>query len=222
MDTQKWGGQNIICVAVDTYVRPKDYSFLKVFKIDLVIVFYWNYLIPKDIVEEYAIFNLHPSFLPKYRGPFPAVFQLLHDETHLGVSLYKMDEDYDTGDIYIYMQEKFCINNDYHLVDMKIYKISIKMIRSLITDFYNGSVSLFKQDHTQASYYSKEDLDNYIINKNTTYQDFVKYSRIFNYYPPFRVLVGTNVYKIISYSLEPINNGKKYNLYDKVVYLILE
>ena len=78
------------------YDKTKDwnYYFLKENKIDLTVVYYWNYLIPEDIVNKYNVYNLHPSLLPKYRGPYPILFQLLHNESILGLTLYKMDKNF--------------------------------------------------------------------------------------------------------------------------------
>lgn len=43
--------------------------------------------------------NLHPSLLPRYRGPAPLFWQLRHGETETGVTVHWMDEELDTGDI---------------------------------------------------------------------------------------------------------------------------
>ena len=49
--------------------------------------------------------NLHPSLLPAYRGPTPVEDQLAAGETRTGISLHRMDETADTGDILL--QEAF-------------------------------------------------------------------------------------------------------------------
>ncbi len=43
------------------------------------------------------IYNIHPSLLPKYRGPSPLQFQLLDQVSKTGVSLIRMDEKVDHG-----------------------------------------------------------------------------------------------------------------------------
>jgi len=43
--------------------------------------------------------NLHPSLLPAYRGPTPLFWQLRAGETRTGVTLHRLDEGIDTGEI---------------------------------------------------------------------------------------------------------------------------
>jgi len=43
--------------------------------------------------------NIHPSLLPKYRGPSPLQEQILNDEKEIGVSIMLIDEQVDHGAI---------------------------------------------------------------------------------------------------------------------------
>ncbi len=43
--------------------------------------------------------NVHPSLLPEYRGPNPYTHVLLNNEVQTGVTIHKMDANFDTGDI---------------------------------------------------------------------------------------------------------------------------
>ena len=43
--------------------------------------------------------NLHPSLLPKYRGPDPLFWQLRHNETQTGITLHELTDTLDAGPI---------------------------------------------------------------------------------------------------------------------------
>lgn len=43
--------------------------------------------------------NLHPSLLPDYKGVDPILAALAEGECHYGITLHRMDEDFDTGAI---------------------------------------------------------------------------------------------------------------------------
>jgi folate-dependent phosphoribosylglycinamide formyltransferase PurN len=43
--------------------------------------------------------GLHPSLLPRHRGPEPLFWTYFHDDAVAGVSLYHLDEGEDTGDV---------------------------------------------------------------------------------------------------------------------------
>lgn len=43
--------------------------------------------------------NLHPSLLPAYRGADPIAWQIIDQVSHLGVSVHRLSQSYDTGTI---------------------------------------------------------------------------------------------------------------------------
>lgn len=82
----------------------RDVEFLKKLKaLDphlLVVVAYGRILRPDilNIPRIYTI-NLHPSLLPKYRGPAPINWAIIRGEKETGVTIFRVDEHMDSGDI---------------------------------------------------------------------------------------------------------------------------
>ncbi len=67
---------------------------------DLVLSYTFPYRIPPEVtaIPRCGAVNLHPSPLPRYRGPNPA--RMLYDgEPTLGATLHRIDIDFDTGPI---------------------------------------------------------------------------------------------------------------------------
>jgi methionyl-tRNA formyltransferase len=50
-------------------------------------------------VPRRGFLNVHPSLLPRYRGPYPLFWMLRHGDRRFGVTIHFMDEQLDTGDI---------------------------------------------------------------------------------------------------------------------------
>lgn len=61
----------------------------------------YNKLIPKNILDipHKGSLNVHPSLLPKFRGPSPALSAILADERTTGVSVMQMSEKMDAGPV---------------------------------------------------------------------------------------------------------------------------
>lgn len=60
-------------------------------------------ILPKKLLDKFepeGILNIHPSLLPKYRGPSPIESAILAGEEKLGVSVMKISEKMDAGPIY--------------------------------------------------------------------------------------------------------------------------
>ena len=93
--------------------RLKDYQ--KIFdeiSPDLILVLGWYYMLPKSIRNsaKFGAWGIHASLLPKYAGGAPLVWAMINGEKKTGVTLFRMDEGVDDGDIIT--QESFPIAFD--------------------------------------------------------------------------------------------------------------
>ena len=69
--------------------------------IDLLISHAFMRILPKKVFSapKYGSINIHPSLLPKYRGPSPTYWALKNGEKETGLTTHFIDEGIDTGDI---------------------------------------------------------------------------------------------------------------------------
>jgi len=84
--------------------RVKEESFqesLRRLDPDLFVVAAYGQIFPRSLLEipRHGAINVHASLLPKYRGAAPIAWAILRGETMSGVTIMKMDEGMDTGDI---------------------------------------------------------------------------------------------------------------------------
>lgn len=82
-----------------------------------------------------AALNFHPSLLPQYPGPAPVEWAMLKGESTTGISIIKMNEDYDQGPIIV--QKKLSIlSTDTRLtLYQKLYEHGAEMIVKLIENW---------------------------------------------------------------------------------------
>jgi methionyl-tRNA formyltransferase len=68
---------------------------------DLLLVRGFRWRLPASLlaVPGHGAVNLHPSFLPKLRGPFPVHWAIRNGDRTLGVTAHRMDADFDTGPV---------------------------------------------------------------------------------------------------------------------------
>ena len=79
----------------------KVIEFLKEIKPDLFLVASYGKILPKEVLEipKFKTLGLHPSLLPKLRGPSPIQTAILNGEKKTGVTVFFLNEKVDTGDI---------------------------------------------------------------------------------------------------------------------------
>ena len=68
---------------------------------DLILVASFSHLIPESVYSAASIaaINAHPSLLPEYRGANPSYHVIANGESHTGVTLHLLDNQFDTGAI---------------------------------------------------------------------------------------------------------------------------
>ncbi|PZG28898.1 methionyl-tRNA formyltransferase [Spongiactinospora gelatinilytica] len=71
------------------------------FAVDLLVVFGFNWRIPADVISapRFGTLNIHPSLLPRYRGPSPIPWAIRNGDKELGVTIHRMTETMDGGPI---------------------------------------------------------------------------------------------------------------------------
>jgi methionyl-tRNA formyltransferase len=68
---------------------------------DLLLVFGFNWRLPRQVLDlpRLGALNVHPSALPKYRGPSPVLWAIRNGDPSIGVTIHRMNEALDAGPI---------------------------------------------------------------------------------------------------------------------------
>jgi methionyl-tRNA formyltransferase len=76
-------------------------SQLTGYRPDLLLVFGFNWHLPHEVLElpKLGVLNVHPSALPKYRGPSPVLWAIRNGDPFMGVTVHRMAERIDAGSI---------------------------------------------------------------------------------------------------------------------------
>ena len=111
-------------------------------------------------VPRHGFLNVHPSLLPKLRGPSPIQTALLQGLTATGVTIMRLDAGMDTGDILL--QEEAAIAPDDTTASLmeRLARQGADMLLRAIELVESGAAVFTPQDHAQATVsrmYSKDD-----------------------------------------------------------------
>ncbi len=123
--------------------------------VDLIIIGTWRERLEKETfnLPTIASVNVHPSLLPKYRGPNPYLQSILHGEKYSGVTLHLVTEKFDNGPIL--KQEKVEIldsDTSQELRDRSV-QTARKLVTELISDLDNKVLTPVAQNEKLATYY---------------------------------------------------------------------
>ena len=134
-----------MCIKKDDF----DRSLLKEFKPDLILWYGWSWIVEENFVNDYESIMLHPSPLPKYRGGSPIQNQIINGEKIGAVTLFRMNEGLDKGDIYQQIPMSLSGNLD------DIFSRISDLGYTATCNILNGNYTLMKQDESKSSYYKR-------------------------------------------------------------------
>ncbi len=128
---------------------------LKIKNFDLCLVYAFSKIIPKDLLDipKLGFWNIHPSLLPKYRGPSPIAYSLIFGEKETGVTIIKMDEKIDHGPIIA--QEKLKIEDHDRRSDLekKLTDLGFNLFKKTVFKKDSLYIGRYKeQNHKYATY----------------------------------------------------------------------
>jgi len=112
-------------------------------------------IIPQSILDKFngQIYNIHPSLLPKYRGPSPLQQQILDGITETGVTIIKLDEKMDHGPIVAVANDIIFPGDTTHSLGERLFAKGADLFLSLVLS--TSHLALKEQDDTLATYTQK-------------------------------------------------------------------
>ncbi|MFA6081327.1 MAG: methionyl-tRNA formyltransferase [Patescibacteria group bacterium] len=133
---------------------------LKIKNSDLCLVYAFGDLIPKELLSlpKYGFWNIHPSLLPKYRGPSPIAAPLINGDKTTGITIIKMDEEIDHGPIIA--QESYTIKDSDYRPDLekKLTELGFDLFKKTVvrlTGLRVNGLKVKEQNHKEAIYTNK-------------------------------------------------------------------
>ena len=132
--------------------NPQLVEDLKKYDADLYVVVAFRILPPEVFtIPKFGSFNLHGSFLPKYRGAAPIQWALINGETETGLTTFKLAEKVDTGNIYL--QKKVEIFNEDSLGTLhdRLSEIGAQVVLETVDMIERGGYELLNQDDSLAT-----------------------------------------------------------------------
>ncbi len=109
-------------------------------------------IIPKEVIDIFpkGILNIHPSLLPKYRGASPVQAAIASGDKETGVSIIKLDNILDHGDIVCQFKEKIEENDTTETLRKRLFEKSAQVLLELLPAYLDGKINLKKQNDKEA------------------------------------------------------------------------
>jgi len=156
-----WALERGIDVAQPTTLKDEDFiAELSNTQWDVFVVAMYAKILPKAVLDipTHGVLNVHPSLLPKFRGPSPVLSSILSDERTTGVTIMKLTEGMDEGPIVA--QARIELDEEAWPPKGSEFEVFLsqeggKLLAEVLPLWIRGQIPLEEQDHAHASYTKK-------------------------------------------------------------------
>ena len=140
--------------------RARSESFVQELELvnpDLIVVAAYGQILPGQILElpRFGCLNVHASLLPKYRGAAPIQWAILNGETETGVTIMKMDQGLDTGDILTTDTTPITAQDDSQTLHQRLAALGAALLLRTIPEYVSGNITPRRQPAEGVSFARK-------------------------------------------------------------------
>jgi len=183
--------------------KGEGFDFLKELNPDIIITTAFGKILRKNVLTLplKGCWNVHTSLLPKYRGAAPIQRAIENGEKETGISIFKMVEALDAGDIAIQKSIPLEINDNFGVVYEKLLSLAKETVLEFLNSF--DQLILKPQNEEEASYAEKITKEDLIVDfKNDAIKVHNKI-RAYDPYPGVRGLYEGEEVKVFGSNFFP-------------------
>ncbi len=187
--------------------KVKDPAFLKILhelNPEMVVVAAYGQILPKEIIDfpPLKCLNIHPSLLPRYRGAAPINWAIIRGETKTGVTIMKMDEGMDSGDIILQQETPIDADENFGQLHDRLAVQGACLLIEAIDQISAGTASPIPQDASAVTFAPRLKKETGLISWNSGAADIVNLIRGLSPAPAAYTYLSGQLLKIFAASSE--------------------
>jgi methionyl-tRNA formyltransferase len=149
--------QNNIPVFTPESLSPADIDNIRKIAPQIILSVYYRSLLPAEVLKLAlrGAYNIHGSYLPKYRGRAPVNWVLVNGESETGATLHHMTARADAGDIVEQEKVKIAFEDDAFSLTKKVSAAAVGIIKRALPLLENGPAPARPQDMAQSTRFGR-------------------------------------------------------------------
>ncbi len=138
----------------ESFRDPGEVELLAGLKPDIIIVAAYGQILPGKVLQipPHKCINIHPSLLPRYRGPSPVAAAILNGDAQTGVTIMLIERKVDSGPIIAQEQAPIQDEDTTGSLTGRLATSGAKLLVDTLPAWVQGTIQPLVQDESQASY----------------------------------------------------------------------
>lgn len=120
---------------------------------ELIVIAAYGLFLPAEVLTlpRLGCLNVHPSLLPRYRGPSPVASAILNGDTVTGVTIMQPDEGMDSGPIVAQRQTHIYSDETTEDLTLRLFQMGAILLAEILPAWERGEITPRPQDSSQAT-----------------------------------------------------------------------
>ena len=190
--------------------HPGAHQELSALEPDVIVVAAYGKLLPSEVLQipRYGCLNIHPSLLPRYRGPSPVVGALLEGDKSTGVTVMMVDEGMDSGPIVAQQATEIGAEETSDTLTGRLFRSGGELLASILSDWVAGDLNPSVQDESLATVTRKITKQDGLADWNLTAEHLARMTRAYSPWPGLYTYRKGKVLKLTkARAISPIVSG---------------
>ncbi|MBI3969294.1 MAG: hypothetical protein HY329_26930 [Chloroflexi bacterium] len=156
--------------------------------------------VPRAVLSlpRHGCLNVHPSLLPRHRGPAPLFWTFRHDDRSTGVSVYLMNERLDAGDVIRQRAIEVPDGSTGAELDLRCAALGGELLVTAIQDLMDGTARRVPQDEALSTYESWPDEADFVVDSSWPARHAFNFVRAAPYWGQPVVAVGDQRFPVLA------------------------
>ncbi|MFA5010296.1 MAG: methionyl-tRNA formyltransferase [Patescibacteria group bacterium] len=179
---------------------------------DVMVVVVYGKILPQEVLDipAHGIVNVHPSFLPKYRGTSPVVNAILNGDKETGVTIMKLELEMDSGPIIAKSQPMIISPTDTTAtLAAKLAEVGAKVLIESLPKYLNGEITPTPQNEAGATYVKIIQKEDGLIDWHDDEEIIARQVRAYTPWPSAYTNLNGQPIKILSAEFNPTVENPK-------------
>ncbi|HEU5099478.1 MAG TPA: methionyl-tRNA formyltransferase [Roseiflexaceae bacterium] len=198
-------GLGIPVLQPETLRDPAAIEQLAELQPDVGVVAAYGEILRKNVlaIPPLGYLNIHPSLLPRHRGPTPVPGAILAGDTETGVTVMLLDAKMDSGPILA--QQRVLLPPDARSDELteELFRIGSALLLEALSGYAAGSISPIPQDDSQATYTKMLKKDDGAIDWAASADQIERMTRAYHPWPGAQTVWRGQPFKIIAARAHP-------------------
>ena len=164
---------------------PEAMDLLRLWNPDLIVVAAFGQILKPDVLAlpPHRCINVHASLLPRWRGAAPIQAAILNGDSESGVTIMKMDQGVDTGEIISQRAMKIENDDTTDSLSEKLSHLGADLLIETLPRYLSGELKPQPQDESKATYASMLKKEDGLLDFTKPVDELARRVRAFNPWP---------------------------------------